>query len=261
MFVQIRSKNKTANDLRNKINCNVRTVFRLGSLTATEDIFPKGIQLGKEIREINTVKACHNSGNKIIMKQCFDKAGVKSSEWAILSEQYREADEDFCQLDWKMYPAIIKYKNSSKGNGIYYIETENALLEFCNDNIKSLKDYIIEKYYTYEREYRLHITKDGCFYTCRKMLKRDAEVRWHRHDMNSVWILEENPLFDKPANWDEIVAECVKATKSVGLDIAALDVIVSSRNTKDFIILETNSAPSLGRITTINYIEQLNKMV
>lgn len=256
MFVQIRSKNKTANDLRNKISCKVRTIFRLGSMTSTEEIFPKGVKLGKEIREINTVKACHNSGNKILMKQCFDKAGVKSSEWKQLNEVFEENNV----ADWDFYPAIIKHKNSSKGNGIFYIENAEQLFDFKKQHNNPI-DYVIEKYYTYEREYRLHVTKDGCFYTCRKMLKKEAEVRWHRHDMNSVWILEENELFNKPANWDKIVAECVKAMESVGLDISAVDIKVSSKDPRNFIILETNSGPSMGAVTSIKYIEQLKKMV
>ena len=127
--------------------------------------------------------------------------------------------------------------------------------------------YIIEKYYNYSKEYRLHVTKDGCFYACRKMLKEDAEERWHRHDMNSVWIMEENPLFDKPSNWDSIVGECVKALNAVGLDIGACDVKVQSekgkRNdfTPDFIILEINSAPSLGEVTAQKYIQKLSQIV
>lgn len=247
MFVQIRSKNDTADALRGKVACKVRTVLRLGSTTPIEKIFPKGVRLGREIHEINSIQGCINSGNKITMKKLFDEAGVKSSEWAEVGGE------------WSTFPAIIKHKNSSKGNGIYYIKDKEDLDKWISEN--DSHNHIIEKYYTYEREYRLHVTKDGCFYTCRKMLRHDAEERWHRHDMNSVWILEENELFNKPANWDEIVAECVKAMIAVGLDISAIDIKVSSKNPKNFIILETNSAPSLGEITTLKYIEQLNKMV
>jgi hypothetical protein len=101
------------------------------------------------------------------------------------------------------------------------------------------------------------------------MLREEAEERWHRHDNNCVWILEENPLFDKPNNWEEIVAECVKALTAVSLDIAAVDIKVQSatnkqgvlRESPEFIILETNSAPSLGDITANKYVEQLTNML
>jgi len=256
MFIQIRSKNDTAASLRGQVVTRKRTVLRLGSSTPTDQIFPEGVRRGKEIIEINTVEACHNSGNKITMKQMFDAVGVVSAEWAQMSNIHGYEGDP-----WEHYPAIIKHKNSSKGNGIFYIENEPALAAFILEHNYNINDYIIEKFYNYVKEYRLHVTKDGCFYTCRKMLRDDATERWHRHDSNSVWILEENELFAKPANWDEIVAECVKAMTSVGLDISAIDIKVSNHNPARFIILETNSAPALAEITTVKYIDKLKAIV
>lgn len=147
---------------------------------------------------INTAEACHNSGDKILMKQCFDTWGVKTAEW------FKIADSGmFESLKWENerhidsliddfgYNIIIKHKNSCKGIGIYLINSKENLVEFIEDRLNTIDNYIFEKYYNYSKEYRLHVTKDDCFYTCRKMLKEDAEERWHRHDMNSVWIMEE----------------------------------------------------------------------
>ena len=257
MFLKIRTKNHTAQPLKNLIEVNTRCVFRLGSLTPTEEIFPRGMALNKPIIEINTAESCHNSGDKILMKSCFDQHGVKSAVYDLL--------DDVPHL-WDIYPAIIKHKNSCKGKGIYYIKNEDDFIEFVSTH-RDLRPYIIEQYYNYSKEYRLHVTKDGCFYTCRKMLKEDAEERWHRHDMNSVWIVEENPLFEKPSNWNLIVEECVKALNAVGLDIGACDIKVQSEKGHDrggnpeFIILEINSAPSFGSTTLIKYEEQLRKML
>jgi len=256
MFVQIRSKNDTAAALRGKVVTRKRTVLRLGSNTSTDQIFPEGVRRGKEIVEINTVEACHNSGNKITMKQMFDAAGIITAEWKPLNEVFEENNV----IDWDHFPAIIKHKNSSKGNGIFYIEDGDQLRTFQNEH-NNLSNYIIEKFYNYVKEYRLHVTKDGCFYTCRKMLRDDAQERWHRHDSNSVWILEENELFDKPSNWDAIVAECVKAMQSVGLDISAIDIKVNKQREPKFIILETNSGPALATITTEKYINKLQEIV
>ena len=261
-FLKIRTKNHTAQPLKNLIEVNGRAVFRLGSITPTEEIFPRGVALNKPIIEINTAEACHNSGDKILMKTLFTKNEVKSAEWDNLSNHNYENDFQ----DWELFPAIIKHKNSCKGQGIYYIENIDSLRAFTSEN-NNLQNYIIEKYYNYSKEYRLHVTKDGCFYTCRKMLKENAEERWHRHDMNSVWIMEENPLFEKPSNWDVIEAECVKALNAVGLDIGACDIKVQSEKSRDrggnpeFIILEINSAPSLGNQTLIEYEKQLRKML
>ena len=266
MFLKIRTKNHTAQPLKNLIEVNTRTVFRLGSLTPTEEIFPRGVALNKPIIEINTAESCHNSGDKILMKQCFAENEVKSANWMNLKEVFLAVWENEDGKMWEYYPAIIKHKNSCKGQGIFYINNMDELVEFM-DSHNNLHNYIIEEYKNYSKEYRLHVTKDECFYTCRKMLKEDAEERWHRHDMNSVWIVEENPLFEKPSNWDLIVEECVKALNAVGLDIGACDIKVQSEKGRDrggnpeFIILEINSAPSFAARTLVEYEKALRKML
>ena len=278
MYLKIRTKNHTAQPLKNLIEVNGRAVFRLGSITSTEEIFPRGVALNKPIIEINTAEACHNSGDKILMKTLFSNNGVKSAQWWEIN--YGAFDFDGVKLAWEEgvcepnqlyqlpYPLIIKHKNSCKGQGIYYIENEKELSIFMDTKSEGqLSQYIVEKYHNYSKEYRLHVTKDGCFYTCRKMLKEDAEERWHRHDMNSVWIMEENPLFEKPSNWDLIVEESVKAMKSLGLDICSVDMKVQSEKNHDrggnpeFIILECNSGSAMGDTTLIKYEEQLRKML
>ena len=66
---------------------------------------------------------------------------------------------------------------------------------------KNLNNYIFEQFCKMTREYRLHVTKFGCFYTCRKLVKSDApEDTWQKHDDVCNWVLEENPSFKKPKN-------------------------------------------------------------
>jgi biotin carboxylase len=134
-FLKIRTKNHTAQPLKNLIEVNTRTVFRLGSITPTEEIFPRGVALNKPIIEINTADACHNSGDKILMKTLFDQDEVKTAEWKLLISMIDNVDE------WNVYPAIIKHKNSCKGEGIYFINSREELVEFIRLN--RLSDYII----------------------------------------------------------------------------------------------------------------------
>lgn len=98
------------------------------------------------------------------------------------------------------------------------------------------------------------------------MLKTDAEDRWFRNSKNSVWILEENPLFDRPATWDAIVEDCLRALEAFGLDTCAFDVKVNKKG--DWMILEGNSAPSFGDCTPENptivatrYIEEIKEII
>jgi len=257
---QLRTKNHTAAPLRNSLGeFAMRCIIRLGSRTTVAEAFPRMPQ-GRPVIEVNTVEACHNSGDKILMKQCFDRDEVKTAKWNHLS--YNGITDD----QWNIFPAIIKHKNSCKGEGIFFIEAKENLDEFISAH-RDLGNYIIEHFLGYQKEYRLHVTKDGCFYTCRKMLKQDAEDRWHRHDSNSVWMMEENPLFEKPKNWDDIVSECVKALNSVGLTVGACDVKVQSEKGRredfvpEFIVLEINSGPSMGDITAVKYREELPKII
>lgn len=244
-----------------------RSVIRFGSSTELDDTIANG---GKRI-EINTVNAIKNSSNKLLMKQCFDKKDVRTAVWTQsqnvdhiiedLSKNLEEGDA--------LYPIVAKNHYGSKGTGNHLLNSTKELTEFLQKNNPS--HYIFEKYYNYNKEYRLHITKEGCFYACRKMLKQDTpdNEKWHRHDSNSVWILEENPNFDKPTSWDIIIEHSVKALNAVGLDIGAVDVRVQNntlgngkpRENVDFIIVEINSAPSFGDITLQKYIEELPKIL
>ena len=252
MFLRIRSLNHTAKELVGRIETKVPTVLRLGSVTPTEEIFAFEISKKRAFKEINTALSCKISGDKIKMKEAFINSGVITAEYTILSNSD----------NWNIFPAIIKHKHSSKGENIYYITNNEELIDFKGKHA-NCENYIIEKYYMYAREYRLHVTNNGCFYACRKMLKTDAKIRWHRHENNSVWILEENPDFNTPTNWDKIVTECIKAKNAVGLDIAAIDIKVqtSKHDEPKFIILETNSAPSLGEIGVEKYINCLKNLV
>lgn len=247
---QIRSRHDTHDHLRNNLpKMPFKSVIRLGSTTEMVDTVAKG---GKRI-EINTVEAVKNSANKRLMKKCFTEAGVKTAKWCDANAQNQVTTLEF--------PVVVKNIYGSRGNGNHLIKT---LEDFNNWKAgKELNNYIVEEFHNYNREYRLHITKDGCFYTCRKLLKNDTpeNKRWFRNDSNCNWVVEDNPSFDKPTNWNQIVSECVKALKATKLDIGGFDVRVQSakdnnnrvRQNPEFIIIESNSACSHGRITAEKY--------
>ncbi len=254
MWLKIRSRNYSANQLRKQIKVKKPTVFRLGSFTKNEDIFTEK-QLKNGIIEINTVASCMKSNDKGLMKECFDEAKVPTAKWSYL--------KDFIENKVELqYPVIIKHKHSSKGWGIYYCPTKEDFVKTVYDKQLQINNYIIEEYKTYSREYRLHVDRFGCFLTHRKMLKENATDRWHRHHINTIWYVENNPQFDKPTNWNEIVSACQEAIKSVGLEIGCVDVKVqnSEHENPKFIILETNSAPALGEETAKIYLNELQKI-
>jgi D-alanine-D-alanine ligase-like ATP-grasp enzyme len=221
--------------------------------------------------ELNTVEAIKNSSNKLLMKTCFTEDEVKTAGWYLntgdnFMESFTGENKNIEELP---YPIISKHIFGSRGTGNKKHDTQESLEAWMEG--KDLSKYIFEKYYSYNREYRLHISKNGCFYTCRKMLQADApqDVRWYRNDAHCNWILEDNELFDKPVNWDEVIDESVKALKAVGLDMGAVDLRIQSAKNKDgdlreapkFIVVEINSAASFGDKTSEKYIEELPKLL
>ena len=260
---QIRSRHPSHSPLRHELpRFNFRSVVRFGSQTELVDDTTHG---GRRI-ECNTIESVQNSSSKIKMKRIFSANKIKTAEWWLITSNgfVNGVDDKATEASKLPFPLIIKHKHSSGGEGIYYIKDEKELAAWRSG--KTVSEYIVEKFYTYAREYRLHITEDGCFYACRKMIKNETKEsdRWHRHDTNSVWIVEENPSFNKPANWSVIVAECVKALKALKLDIGAFDIKVQSskENSKpDFFILESNSAPGLANVGLAKYVAEIPKIL
>lgn len=256
MYLKIRSRHPSHEPLRNWLRLNRRVVFRLGSSTNV----PNAI-------EINSANACMNSANKRTMKELFQQHNVITALW-IFPQDVEQLTNWLNQNDLTNCKLIIKSLRGSRGRGLYLKQSGQEVINFFAE--KGYGNYIVEKFYDYNREYRLHVSRDGCFYTCRKMLREDtpADRRWFRNDSNSNWIVEENPLFDKPTNWNIIEQECVKALNAVRLDLGACDVRVQSSTTKRgevranpaFIICEINSAPSFGEKTLIEYKKQIEKI-
>jgi hypothetical protein len=262
-----------------------KSVVRLGSQTEfTKDT-------GKRI-EINSTNAIKTSCNKLLMKQAFTDNEVITADWfkvgMLTPDSFHDAElsvyggkigdylepENLALNDENIkFPIISKSLYGSRNKGNKKHDTLEELTAWLEG--KDLNNYIFEKYYNYTREYRLHVTEDGCFYSCRKMLKRDTpeDEKWYRNDAHCAWIMEENDLFDKPVNWDDVVNESVKALKAVGLDMGAVDLRIQSatkqiegeepvtREAPKFIIVEINSAPSFGEVTESKYKLEIPKIL
>lgn len=246
--VRLFSRHPSHNCLRKSVYVPVLACIRFGSTT----------EWSRSEFEINSIDAVRNSSNKFKMKSCFDELDVKTAKWYKSPEEITEEND---------FPILAKKIYGSRGEGMVKFNDYSELNEWLSDESNKPQRYIFEKYYNYSREYRIHIDTNGYFYACRKMLKTDTPIenRWFRNDSNCVWYVEENEKFDKPVNWDDIVAECIKALDSVGLDVGACDVRVQSskdsegnlRENPNFIIVEINSAPSFGEITEQKYRERI----
>lgn len=263
-YLRIYSRHPSIDPLRNTVLIKgSKVAYRHGSTTE-----------GEITREINSVISVKTSADKLLMKEAFDKAGVKHAAWLPLVTSVKDTkvwDEFLKTLAFgkeKDSWLIIKHRLGSRGSGNLLVKTKAELDDFLKTRKNNLINYIIEEYKSYSVEYRLHVSEDGCFYTNRKMLKSDTpkDKRFQRHDDNCKWFLETNPSFNKPINWNEIVEDCIKALKGIGADVLAFDVKCSSKkNSKDgkvkWILIESGSAPSMGDGTLVKYREELPKIV
>lgn len=263
-YIRVLSRHPSTSKLRESILVKgIKACYRHGSTT-----------VGNFDYEINSVESVETSADKKLMKEAFDRAEVKHPTWISLStwDKDKKTWDDFLSKlkfgkekdSW----LIIKQRWGSRGEGNTLIRTTEELTKFIKEKTKHLANYIVEEYKHYTVEYRLHVTENGCFYACRKMIKTDTpkEKRFQRHDDNCVWVIETNPQFNKPANWDDIVKDCVHALKSIKADVLAFDVKCTSiKDSKDkkcnYVLLESCSAPSYGEITLEKYKEELPKIL
>lgn len=235
-----------------------RSVIRLGSTTESD---------GRV--EINIVEAVKNSASKLLMKQKFTEVGVKTADWVVYNTNegiFNYPNGQGIEMSQLPFPLVAKSHFGSRGIGNTKFNTKEELEAWLLN--KNLNNYIFEEFVKMTREYRLHVTKFGCFYTCRKLVKNNAPKNtWQRHDDVCNWVLEENASFKKPKNWDDIVADCVKAKDALGLDVCAFDVGVQGavdgveRENPEWVIFESCSAASFGNVTGQKYIQILPKLL
>ena len=273
-FLRILTRHPSHTVIRNTIPVDQPIGLRLGSITPVKHFC------------FNSVKAVENSKDKLVMKRLFKDAEVTSPVfWEFDLNGVLNKNVTFEELGENLpFPVLAKRTFRSKGAGMLKLNSYDDYIDFIDGKVRNnsyqLKNpYYLEKFHTYSREYRLHISENGCFYSCRKMLKQGTINRWMRNDSNCVWITErnlvkndpenvsidtisyegENPLFNKPETWNAIVEDCQRARKALGLDICCFDVKVNKKG--NWIILESNSAPSFGMITSVFYIEELKKLI
>lgn len=257
-----------------------RSVVRLGSTTPNSELIinKRPIEV-----EVNTVESIKISSSKLLMKQAFAKAESKTAPWCratdidlnTINEQGFSLKSEVNGITSMEFPIVTKAHYGSKGKGNTLIRTLSEFNTWRSGN--SLNSFIVEKFVNYGLEYRLHISEDGCFYSCRKALKSDCpdDQKWRHHDDTCVWFKEfnddntESSDFKKPNSWNDIIAHCIKALKAIGADVLAFDVKVQSgannkgkaREYQEFILLESNSAPSFGDVTIVKYQEEIPKIL
>lgn len=271
--LRVFTRHPSYNFVRNKIKTGKKyIVARFGSLS----------NIGNPDYEINSIQSIENCMNKLTMKRLFWENGVSSPSYITVDDKnaltlYKRGSNepiiyknynDFLESSGISFPLLAKKTYRSRGQGMIIITSaasfNNFMQEYIINNKKNINNpYYFEVYKNYTREYRIHVSElGGYFYTCRKVLKNDTpqEKRYFRNSKNCAWLLEENPSFNKPKTWEQIIEECQKARKALGLSITGIDLKVSKDGR--FVILEANSACSLdGEVVSRKYEAELTNIV
>lgn len=162
------------------------------------------------------------------------------------------------------FPVLTKLQFRSRGQGMAKHDTPESLRAQFDDIKRRHKrggnQKYIEQFHNYSKEYRLHISTDleECFYSCRKA-RRQGQKEYFRNSTNCVWYTQFDAAgnlkddFMLPPNWDQITQACIDASRRIGLDLGAWDVIVPNKEPERFKILESNSAPSAAEGTGRHY--------
>lgn len=255
--IKVRSRHPSHNIFRTNLpKLPFTCVVRFGSTTPVENCSI----------EINKVHVARISGNKKEMKKIFDSVNASTAPWGIIKSISQILVNDTFYTPSELFQlfkerVILKHIHGSRGRGNYFFTDLKSFTDTLT-TLPRLANYIVEEYKPYDKEYRLHVTQEGCFYACRKMLKKDTpdNDRWRRHDDNCIWYMETNPEFKKPSTWDRIVADCVNVLKQMDADFLAFDIKVQKRKPENYILIESNSAPSMGDVTAEKYLQEIPKI-
>jgi glutathione synthase/RimK-type ligase-like ATP-grasp enzyme len=264
--VAIFSRHPTHDVLRGKLVSKVTACIRLGSTTESDAAI-----------QINSEAGVRTSSDKRAMKAGFARLEVKTPKAALYTRNFVINTREQT-INWKVinelyslkFPIVLKNRFGSRGTGNSLFKTAEDFNANVLDNpTRNWDNYIIEEYMNYGLEYRIHASPviNAAFYACRKALKKDVpeELKWQRHDDTCVWFLPDTENFKRPANWEEIEAEAIKAVAACGLDFGACDIRVSAKadehGRQSFTIIEVNSAPSFGDVTAQKYLEVLPAII
>jgi len=248
--------------VKNQFKSSRKGCIRFGSCTPYKCDF-----------EINPIKAIETCVDKKLTKEAFDKAGVQHSEWR-WSDNPEKLTTMVAEMD---FPIIAKRRTSSQSLGVYKLDDFNAFEKFIEEH--NCEAYIFEEYLGYAKEVRIYISKDfGYIAGLRKMrVRAKDDGDWKPNDKNSIWIHEvhidnyrkKNEAFEHPDNWLDIIEDCQKAIKVIGMDICCFDIKLQGntnaydkhRKNPKWALLEANSAGWMSGYLKQKYLEILPKII
>ena len=178
------------------------------------------------------------------------------------------------------FPMVAKLKYGFGGKGMYFLNNAEDLQAFVADIPPSkIREYFFEEFFLFTNEYRIHVSplleNKTITYTYKYALK-NPDGQWsvceggtHSRKNGEILGIEKklrNPYaavpttrnfsggdvvfssnFNRPPEWEAMVAASVKAAELMGLDFCCTDVMYN-KHTRKFYISETNTNPGMDTI-------------
>lgn len=127
--------------------------------------------------------------------------------------------------------------------------------------LESLNDFpckapLYTQYIPKKSEFRVHVL-NGCVFDIQRKMRRkdipDDKVNWQVRNHNNGFVFGRNGEPLEKGMYEVLVAEAVRATKGLGLDFGAVDIIWNDKRGLAY-VLEVNTAPGLEGTTLENYV-------
>lgn len=205
--------------------------------------------------EINSLLAIAENSDKQKMKEKLVAAGVKTTESYFNTPENRQIFKEKAAEGKNWNGVVFKKRNHRRSIGMEFLPTTEI------DKLADAKynGGLIERRINIRREWRVHYAPAvNKYFAVEKRRRNDAAQQGivERNLDTCVFRLD----FDKPEGWEtEALPLCKKAVEAVGLDIAAIDLALSSGGI--FYIIEVNSGPGLGELTHKWYNETIEELI
>lgn len=184
---------------------------------------------------LNKPEAVSKASNKLTAFRIMKEAGVRVPEFTNDIEVARQWIED------ERIVLCRKLLRANSGRGIVVAKTLEELVDAP----------LYVKYIRKEKEYRLHVFNGRVIDMVEKRRRRGFQENTgynkYIRSYEQGWIMAR----DNVVVSDDVKTECIKAVNSLGLDFAAVDVIINREGQP--VVLECNTAPGIQGTTLENY--------
>lgn len=205
--------------------------------------------------EINSLTAIAENADKQRMKEKLMEAGVKTTESYFNIPENRQLFKEKAAAGKNWNGVVFKKRNHRRSIGMEFLPTAEI------DKLAENKYHggLIERRINIRREWRVHYAPAvNKYFAVEKRRRNDAVENGivERNLETCVFRLD----FEKPEGWEtEALPLCKAAVEAVNLDVAAVDLALSSGGI--FYVIEVNSGPGLGDLTKKWYNETIEELI